>query len=293
MNRLLGTWGKTKKMKLSLKLLVVTVLSLVSTMFNWTTAQNIYMLNTRAEGGVTFTTCYDMLMPRSRNFGAIVNGQIVVPCKYSYVSGKGGHLFAYPLISIGPADVYTPSGLLLFPQSKGIVDAVRMRDSGKTLFVSQSNKWYDRNGEYLFTAADVLGIGTSEPVWVASVGKYLIKDYKTNKWYDENGKYYGTYKNSSDIVVSRNEEPSTRRPQTTASSNSSSRRTDITRSFFSTNKKYYVKKWHYSVLLDGWNDDDFQWGEWEVTITNTLANRSMMFRSNTGSWSETLMGIRG
>lgn len=282
-------------MKLSLKQLVVIVLLLVLTLFSQTAAQNIYMLNTCAEGGVTYTNCYDILMPRSRNFGAIVNGQIVVPCKYSYVTGKGGHLFAYPLISIGPADVYTPTGLLLFTQSKGIVDAVKMRDSGKTLFVSQSNKWYNHNGEYLFTAADILGIGTSKPEWVASVGKYLIKDYKTNKWYDENGKYYGTYKNSSDIVVTRNEELSARRTQTTASSNSSLGGSNFTQSFFGTNKKYYVRKcitYTYGYGNTKSLNEDYQWGEMEITITNTLANRSITIRENSGTMSMDLIGIR-
>lgn len=283
-------------MKMSLKQFTITGLLFVFTMFSQATAQNIYMLNTKMEGGVTYTTCYDMLMPRSRNFGAIVNGQIVVPCKYSYVCGKGGHLFAYPIISIGPADVYTPTGLLLFTQSKGIVDAVKMRDSGKTLFVSQSNKWYDHHGEYLFTAADILGIGTSEPEWVASIGKYLIKDYKTNKWYDENGKYYGTYKNSSDIVVSRNAESSGRQKQTTISGNSSSGGIhDITQSFFDTNKKYFVK--HMGMFVPGkesLDKKDFQWGEMDITVTNTLADRSITFRRDdiNDTWSETLMGFR-
>lgn len=117
---------------------------------NSSVGQDIYDLATFTHGGVTYTRCRDRNKSESTNMGAKVNGKLVVPCKYYFIYGVGGHLFAYPPgdpwtpYDECPAAVYTPDGKLLFSVSDGILDA--KQEGGKTLFKDKYGNWKEAPG---------------------------------------------------------------------------------------------------------------------------------------------------
>lgn len=136
------------------------------------TAQKIIDLSSRYKGGVSYTPCYDASKPEPYK-GAKVNGKLVVPCKYDFIYGRGGTLFAYPNDNHdGPADVYTPEGKLLFPVSMGIFKAIEVEDCNKVYFQATDYSLYNSNGTYLmnpkrrvyssdFDGCDLPGISSS------------------------------------------------------------------------------------------------------------------------------------
>lgn len=145
-----------------------------STFVNQVAAQEIHDGRTYTEGGVTYTKCWQ-LGKTGPNNGAKVNGKLVVPCKYDYVYGKAGYLFARP----GDSDtkiceVYSIEGTQEFPIAVCIVDAVRLEKQGLTLFKDESNDWWDVRWHTYFRASKI------EPVEINNMT--LIKIINGNKF---------------------------------------------------------------------------------------------------------------
>ena len=137
--------------------------------------QIIRKRSTYSGDGVTYTMCYDYLKSKP-NDGAIINGKLVVPCKYDYITGKSGFLFAYSIGKYsGPADVYSPEGQLLFPVSKGIEGAKKMEKMGKTLFYDKENNWYDETGKFVLK-------GELNNLLFGSNGEMYVKTGTYGKW---------------------------------------------------------------------------------------------------------------
>lgn len=137
--------------------------------------QCIRKRSTYSDGGVTYTKCYDYLKSEPNN-GAIINGKLVVPCKYGYITGRSGFLFAYSSGNYsGPADVYSSDGRLLFPVSKGIEGAKNVEKMGKILFYDKENNWYDETGKFVFK-------GDLSNIIVGSSGEVYIKTGTYRHW---------------------------------------------------------------------------------------------------------------
>lgn len=163
---------------------------------NMVYAQNIKDVSTETMGGVTYTTCLDIVKYESNkkdSWGAKVNGELVVPCKYCAVLVESGYLFAYPDYSSDynyyhkPADIYTPDGRLLFSVNESVILAKKINEE-TTLFQTKDNTVYDQNKRRLYNTSSQFKL---DPIYIPGTDVVLLLTQDYNLYNVFTGKQVG------------------------------------------------------------------------------------------------------
>lgn len=121
-----------------------------------------YRYDSESTGDLKWQRVRDLDNPNDNYYGAAVNGKIVVPVKYHWVTDWFGLFFAYtvPMPHGGyediPADFYTSDGKLLASAEEGFVFVYQVKNkteawtTNKYIYQKTDQTWYDENGNMIF-----------------------------------------------------------------------------------------------------------------------------------------------